>query len=675
MALPFDVTKLFEIGIDNSIASNLCQIFQDNMTPNDYWQQLRLNESFLSLPYPKQLAIFKLLHPEWPVRLESGIAWKPSHRQITESNLYALMQTLTLPNLASLHALSIEQPDRFWGKILERLGIQFSAPPTQISDLSGNVKQPDWLPHAKFNIAANCFHAAPDKVALIYPNHAALLTMTYGELDAYSNQIANSLVNQGCKPGDAIGIVMTMTPAAVAIYLAIIKMGGIVVSIADSFSGDEIALRLQIANAKAVFTQEHVTWGGKQFALYEKVKTYSAAKIIVVAEGSSNAPLRDSDVRWKDFLLEDSQFTPVACDPMQACQILFSSGTTGEPKAIVWNHTTPLKAASDAHLHHNIQPSDRLAWPTNLGWMMGPWLVYAGLINQAAIALYPDAPKNRDFGHFIEQAGVTMLGVVPTLVATWRDTQCMQGLNWSQIKSFSSTGECSNPEDMFYLMSLAQYKPVIEYCGGTEIGGAYISSTVIEPNCPSVFTTPTMGSDFVILSDDGQIAEQGEVAIIPPAIGLSTKLLNANHDAVYYQNMPILPNGKLLRRHGDQITRLDGGGFSILGRVDDTMNMGGIKVSAAEIERVLMSVDGVLELAAVAVPPPHNGPSLLVIYCSSHAMLDKQAIQSAMQKQLNQQLNPLFRIHDVILTNDLPKTASNKIMRRALRTRYIESQK
>ena len=106
--------------------------------------------------------------------------------------------------------------------------------------------------------------------------------------------------------------------------------------------------------------------------------------------------------------------------------------------------------------------------------MMGPWLIFAALINRGSIALYLDAPKDRGFGEFIQHAKVNMLGVVPTLVAAWRQSKCMEKLDWSAIDIFSSTGECSNPEDMLYLMSLAGYKPIIEYCGGTEIGGAYL---------------------------------------------------------------------------------------------------------------------------------------------------------------------------------------------------------
>ena len=115
------------------------------------------------------------------------------------------------------------------------------------------------------------------------------------------------------------------------------------------------------------------------------------------------------------------------------------------------------------------------------------------------MALYDGLPTERGFGEFVQDAGVTMLGVVPSLVRAWKNTECMKGLDWRKIKAFSSTGECSNPEDMLFLMSLAEYRPVIEYCGGTEIGGGYITGTLIQPAAPATFTTPALGSDLVIL--------------------------------------------------------------------------------------------------------------------------------------------------------------------------------
>jgi acetyl-CoA synthetase len=304
--------------------------------------------------------------------------------------------------------------------------------------------------------------------------------------------------------------------------------------------------------------------------------------------------------------------------------------------------------------------------------MMGPWLIYASLVNLATIALYYGAPTGRDFAEFVQDAKVNMLGVVPSLVKAWRNGNCTEGLDWSAIRAFSSTGECSNADDMLWLMSRAGYKPVIEYCGGTEIGGGYITGTVVQSASPATFSTPALGLDLVLMDEDGQEADSGEVFLVPPSIGLSNKLLNRDHHEVYYADTPAGPEGAQLRRHGDQIERLGGGYYCAHGRADDTMNLGGIKVSSAEIERTLNMLEDINETAAIAVESEGGGPALLVIYAVPRpdAELDRDALKAEMQTEIKQHLNPLFKIHDVMIVESLPRTASNKVMRRKLRGDY-----
>lgn len=640
-------------------------------SPIKAWHALSVKLIAEKRPFSDHHAIFCSLFPLWHSAPEAAPVWVPDEEHINAANITPFMTELGINTVIEFHQWTCQYYPEFWQQIINKLGIRFIKPASSICNLSGGITSPKWLPDARMNIADSCFIASPSATALIYEDDQhQIKKMTYGELDKLSNRIANSLVAAGFHAGDAIAIAMPMNIHAVAAYLGIIKMGGVVVSIADSFSSQEITVRLGIAKAKGIFTQDVSPWGDKLIPLYEKISNANAPRAIVMThQTSSQVALRKGDILFNDFLLTDDQFISVACDPMNACNILFSSGTTADPKAIEWNHTTPIKAASDGFFHQNIQAGDVLAWPTNLGWMMGPWLIFASLINRAAIALYTGAPKGREFGEFVTNAGVTMLGVVPTLVANWRQTHCMEGLDWSHIKLFSSTGECSNPEDMFYLMWLAGYKPIIEYCGGTEIGGAFISSTVVDPNYPSLCTTPAMGLDFVILDEDGRPSDLGEVAIVPPSIGLSVTLLNADHEKVYYNGMPTL-NGIPLRRHGDQISRHPNHTYMILGRIDDTMNLGGIKVSSAEIERVISDLPPIRETAAIAIKPANNGPNQLVIYASVLEQPDKQATVKEMQKRINQQLNPLFKIHDIVFLDDLPKTASNKIMRRVLRNEY-----
>ena len=354
------------------------------------------------------------------------------------------MTELNMHDVNTFHRWTVEQYESFWERITKTLQIVFKKKFEKICDLSQGVASPIWFKGALLNIADSCFIAPDNELAIVYEDHHKTLSrLSFGELNALSNRVANGLVEQGFAAGEPIGIIMPMDPLAVAIYLGIIKMGGIVVSIADSFSSDEIALRLKIAKAKAVFTQDFIVRGGKKFSLYEKVQQANVTRAIVLPlekDEPNTRLLRKDDISWANFLSAHTTFVTASCDPMSACHILFSSGTTSEPKAIIWNHTTAIKAASDAYFHQNIQPNDVLVWPTNLGWMMGPWLIYAAFINRAAIALYTDAPTNRAFGEFVSRAHVTMLGVVPTMVAAWKETKCMEQLDWSTIKVFSSHG-------------------------------------------------------------------------------------------------------------------------------------------------------------------------------------------------------------------------------------------
>lgn len=633
------------------------------------WQKIT-KEFLVTYSFDIHLFIFKKVFPSWPNQLDSAPAWLPESDLIDNANMSLLMSELGQNNLKAFHAWTVENYSPFWQIILKKLNIIFRKQPSKIIDLSKDIEKPQWLVDAKLNIAESCFTANPNKNAAIFlDSKNQPRTISYGELNALSNRVANSLKKRGIKIGDAIAIAMPMNIEAVAIYLGIIKLGAVVVPIADSFSAEEIATRLTISPVKLIFTQDIILRNSKKLPLFEKIVAANTPPAIVLATDENlDALLRKEDIDWHDFLTIETDFVAIACDPMAHCTILFSSGTTGVSKAIPWNHTTAIKAASDGYLHHNIQENDVIAWPTNLGWMMGPWLIFATLINHGTLALYTDVPMQRAFGEFIHNAKVTLLGIVPSIVASWRNTHCMEGLDWQAIKTFSSTGECSNAEDMLYLMYLAGYKPIIEYCGGTEIGGGYITSTVIEKNYPSVFTTPAMGSNFVILDDNGKQATVGEVALIPPALGLSTELLNADHHAIYYANMPRSSAGKILRRHGDQIKQLPSGYYCLLGRADDTMNLGGIKVSSAEIERVITGIEGIAEVAAIAIA--NQGPSLLVIYAVTVKDLSAEEIKQQMQARINERLNPLFKIHKVIFTDSLPKTASNKIMRGVLRKQY-----
>jgi acetyl-CoA synthetase len=605
------------------------------------------------------------------------VVWTPDERALTRSNLAESMRELGFETFSAFHRWSVTDKAGFWTHVLRRLGTVFTKPPETILDLTHGVTRPRWLAGAALNCVDSCFTAPPDRPAIIAGSERGdgLSVLTYGDLERLVNRVASGLRAHGVGPDTAVALYMPMTVECVAAYLGLIRAGCRVVSIADSFSPAEVRVRMDIAGARLVLTVDRYIRAGKPMPLYEKVREAGAPQAIVIPSGAAAPSLRKGDLLWDELLSPNPDFASETGDPYRFTNILFSSGTTGEPKAIPWTHATPLKCGMDGHYHQDIHPDDVAAWPTNIGWMMGPWLIYAALMNRATMALYEGAPHEPGFVRFVRDAGVTVLGVVPSLVRAWRTSGAMEGVDWRGIRVFSSTGEPSNRYDYLWLMSRTGYRaPVIEYLGGTEIGGGHITGTVVQPASPSTFTTPALGVDFVILDEKGRPVkegENGELFLIPPALGMSQTLLNRDHDSVYYAGCPSGPNGEALRRHGDQTLRLARGFYRSQGRADDTMNLGGIKVSALELERVAEAHDAVYECAAVAVQPEGEGAEHLVVFVVPARDIDRETLLKDLRAMIARQLNPLFKVYDLVLTDHLPRTASNKLMRRALRARYM----
>lgn len=704
------VSDIEALGISSSIALKLYEDISEI-----------INTHGPSSPQTWTLLSKRLLHPLLPFSFHQMMyygcfkdfgpdppAWSPDPEAAMLTNVGQLLERRGKEFLGSTYKdpissfshfqeFSVSNPEVYWKTILDEISVSFSVPPQCI--LSENTSRESslanpggqWLPGAYVNPAKTCLtlncKRTLDDVVIRWRDEGnddmPVSSLTLEELRSEVWLVAYAINALGLDRGSAIAIDMPMNVESVIIYLAIVLAGHVVVSIADSFAPLEISTRLKISEAKAIFTQDLIIRGDKSIPLYSRVVNAQAPMAIVIpTKGCSfSMNLRDGDISWHDFLekatdLRGDEFAAVE-QPVEAfTNILFSSGTTGEPKAIPWTHVTPFKAAADAWCHMDIRKGDIVAWPTNLGWMMGPWLVYASLLNGASIALYNGSPLVSGFAKFVQDARVTMLGVIPSIVRIWKSANSTLGYDWSAIRCFASTGEASSVDEYLWLMGRAQYKPIIEYCGGTEIGGGFVSGSLLQPQSLAAFSTPAMGCSLFILGDDGHPIPQnvpgmGELALGPLMFGASSTLLNADHYNVYFKGMPLW-NGKILRRHGDVFERTSRGYYHAHGRADDTMNLGGIKVSSVEIERVCNAVDSnVLETAAIGVPPPQGGPEQLVIAVvfkdSDDSTVDLDKLRISFNSAVQKKLNPLFRVSHVVPCSSLPRTATNKVMRRVLR--------
>ncbi|OEL13722.1 putative acyl-activating enzyme 18, peroxisomal [Dichanthelium oligosanthes] len=674
--------------------------------------------------------------------------WFPSPIDCKQTNLGRLMEANgpkllgssykdPISSLSHFHRFSVENQEVYWSMVLKQLAVKFQKEPNAILSTSDrSMKGGTWLQGAVLNIAECCLLPCPslkrtdDSIAIVWRDEGLddhpVNRMSLKELRSQVITVANALDTMFHK-GDRIAIDMPMTCNAVIIYLAIILGGFIVVSIADSFAPQEIGTRMGVSKAKAIFTQDFIIRGGKKVPLY-RLNTYhqhTSDQLIVipffsrVVEGTSSkavvipatggylgVTLRNGDMSWKDFLSRaagrSSVYSPVYQSADALINILFSSGTTGEPKAIPWTQHSPIRCTADTWAHMDVRPQDIGCWPTNLGWVMGPIILYSCFLNGATLALYHGSPLGRDFCKFVQDAGVTVLGTVPSLVKSWKAGNCANGLDWTKIRVLGTTGEASDIDDNLWLTSRASYKPIVECCGGTELASSYIQGSLLRPQTFGAFSGASMSTGFVILDEQGtpypdDVPCAGEVGLFPLYFGATNWLLNADHDKVYFDAMPIY-KGRQLRRHGDIIQRTVGGYYIVQGRADDTMNLGGIKVepplfivpdpllsslhfmkpnqhfshlqmqtSSVEIERVCNRVDeGLLETAAVSIKPAGGGPehlAILAVLKDRSAQYDVNLLKSKFQRAIHKNLNPLFKMTGSVLTSMTGLIASKHIGR------------
>jgi len=610
------------------------------------------------------------------------VIWMPDNKLLEEANLAKCMRELSLDNYQQFFSwASIKRKD-FWKYAISKLDIKFSIPYQAVLDTSVSFENPAWCKGARFNITDSCFQAPDERTALIEgTENGTTQKLTYLELQQQVNCFASGLLSHGFGPGDRIILYLPFCTEAVIAFLGTIRAGITNVLVADSFTPAELEKRISISEAKAIITIDEYLYNGKSIKTYEKAKQVPGKIPVILIRKAKDTAIREGDYEYEKIIHEGNPyFDSYQTYPEYISSILFSSGTSNTPKAIPWTQLTPVKSASDAFFHHDIRPEDRITWTTGMGWMMAPWLIYAAFINKATLVVYTGAATTLQYGEFVEKEKISILGTIPSVVKSWKAQDFHDKFNWT-VRLFSSTGEPSNPDDYFYLMGLARFQaPIIEYCGGTEIGGAYVTGTVLQPASPSVFTTPALGLDFMILKSAGKLAPlaSGEVYILPPSIGLSQQLLNKDHHQEYYASVPPGPNKEKLRRHGDALVRILSEGMTFYrsaGRTDDAMNLGGIKVSALEIEEQVNTHPDIRESAAVAISENGTGPESLYVFVTSDKTLDTEKMRETLQEKISKNLNPLFRIKSLKQIDQLPKTASNKLIRKQLREEIEKSKK
>ena len=618
------------------------------------------------------------------------IVWQPTDAYIENARLTAFIRLHGIADFDELMARSTEDVAWFTEAILEFLDIRFYKDYSTVLDTSDGIAFPKWCVGGQMNIVHNCLDKhigtpTETKIALIYEGEdGRVRSLNYAELHARVCQAANALRQLGLGKGDAVGLFMPMTPEIVVALLAIAKIGGVILPLFSGYGVDAVVTRLADADAKALFTADGFPRRGKSVEM-KSVADEAAQKLpglrhmIVLNHADIDINMQSGRDHWWHELIESqpNEAPTEVTSAEDTLMVIYTSGTTGRPKGARHTHLGfPVKAAQDMAFGTDVRPGDVIYWMTDMGWMMGPWLVFGALLLGAAFLIYdgaPDFPQPDRLWELVARHKVSALGLSPTLVRALipHGEAIVKQHDLSRLRLFASTGEPWNPDPWLWLFEVVGEgrRPIINYSGGTEISGGIVMGNPILPLKATAFAGPCPGiaADVFNEAGDSVTDEVGELVIKAPWIGMTRGFWgdDERYLETYWSRWPDV------WVHGDWAAKDADGLWYILGRSDDTIKIAGKRLGPAEVESVLVAHPAVVEAAAIAVPDPLKG-SALVVFCvltgDAHVNDELRAeLQRMVVKAMGKPLAP----KEIRFVSDLPKTRNAKVMRRMVRAAYL----
>ncbi|WP_053219535.1 AMP-binding protein [Virgibacillus senegalensis] len=617
-------------------------------------------------------------------------AWVPSEKILQNSRLGSWMQKLGFSDYDSFYQKTVKEIDWFWYEAVKELDIEWFSNPNTTLDLSKGMMYPDWFVGGRLNTAYNAVEkwagipSSRHRTALIWEgDNQEKKAYTYEQLNAAANAAANGFKQLGVKRGDIIFLYMPMIPETVIAMLAISKIGAVFTPAFSGYKADALSTRLQASEAKFVVTADGYYRRGKIVNMKQEAdkaanQLNSVEKMIVVERIGGLETLQSGrDISWDTLVRDNSDFKAVEADSDEPFMIIYTSGTTGKPKGTVHTHAGfPIKAAFDAGICMDVRPEDTLFWLTDMGWMMGPFLVYGGLMNGAAIVLFegtPDYPGPDRLWQLTEEHQITHLGISPTLIRSLMQygTKPLESYVLSSLRLFASTGEPWNEKPWVWLFEeIGKQKiPIFNYSGGTETSGGILGNVLVKPIQPANFNAALPGMAVNVFDQEGLpvTGEVGELVLQQPWVGMTKGFHkdNERYEATYWNRW------ENTWVHGDWVKKEANGYFTITGRSDDTLNIAGKRIGPTEIESCLVSHPAVAEAGVIGLPDKIKGETAAAFVVLQSVYQPTEQQKEELLFHLENRLGKALAPKQLYFLSDLPKTRNAKVMRRALKTAFL----
>jgi acetoacetyl-CoA synthetase len=585
---------------------------------------------------------------------------------------------LELDGYPSLWRWSVEDLEGFWSSIWDYFDVQASPGPERPL-ASRQMPGARWFPGAELNYAEHVFRDRDDRdVAILHASEIRDLgELTWGELREAVARIAASLRGLGVEPGDRVVAYLPNIPEAIIAFLATASIGAVWSSCSPDFGASSVVDRFAQIEPKVLFCVDGYRYGGKDFDRREVIAGLQAEmpsleQTIVLPYLDPDpdlSPLRDATL-WSDLVSAGAgaelSFERVPFD--HPLWVLYSSGTTGLPKAIVQGQGgILLEHLKKLNLHVDSHPGDRLFWFTTTGWMMWNFLV-SGLLTPAAIVLYDGNPGHPDIGvlwDLAERAGITCFGTSASYVAS-----CMKagvepssGRDLSRLGAVGSTGSPLSPEGFDWVYEhVGPDTWLFSTSGGTDLCTAFVGGVPLLPVYRGELQARALGAKVESWDEEGRplVGEVGELVVTEPMPSMPVFFWGdadgSRYRASYFEHYPGV------WRHGDWIEITERGTAVIYGRSDSTINRQGVRMGTSEIYRAVASVDDVVDTLVVDVPRPGtDGWMPLFVVLREGTKLD-DGLEGEIKRRIREQCSPRHVPNQVFQIDEVPRTLSGKAL-------------
>lgn len=602
----------------------------------------------------------------------NDILWQPSQHELNNSQMAAFLEfvtrqhQLTFADYHAFHAWSVNHKADFWQAVWEFCAIRSTATATSVFTAGESMRDARWFDGALLNFADNLLARTDDHIAIQYASeNGHRQTLTYAELHDAVYALAAYLQTQGVKAHDRVAGFMTNCPQTVIAMLATTLLGAVWTSCSPDFGLDGVLDRFGQIKPCVLFAIESHCYNGKTFQHHELINQLQqhipSIKTVVLCDIEKPLPRADY-----------TTLKPAALPFNHPAVILYSSGTTGQPKCMV--HAaggTLIQHLKELRLHSDVTAADTLFFYTTCGWMMWNWLV-SGLAVGATIVLYDGAPitDNKTILYdLIDELQITHFGVGAKFFETSsklelapRDSHAL-----TSLRCILTTGSPLLPNSFDYIyQQVKQQVRVSSISGGSDIISCFALGNPLLPVYRGELQCIGLGMDVHVFDDNGNAVTQqkGELVCTSAFPSMPIYFWNDDTGETYQHAYFDLYPG--IWAHGDFAEITQHGGMIIYGRSDATLNPRGVRIGTAEIYRQVEKITEVTDAVAVGKLVDDSEIIVLCVVLKPGSVLD-DALKQRIIQQIRSNTSPLHVPSEIIQVPDLPRTVSGKTVELAIK--------